>query len=177
MPSLCRACKAAQHVQRPLRVAAWQRSRGNGGKSLPMASRISVYDATVSLSRLTTVLTTPSLKPTLNLPSWFPPAAAKDKDQVARCPDAGSRAHAAGDAAAWARGQPGRGNRKCSACPAEGLRFIRFGARQVLGKLVSHPRQSFSAAKAGRAPSLCHTKCRACRTAQERSDIVGKAES
>lgn len=45
-----------------------------------MASRISAYDATVSLSRLTTVLTTPSLKPTLNLPSWFPPAA-KDRDQ------------------------------------------------------------------------------------------------
>lgn len=43
-----------------------------------------MYDATVSLSRLTTVLTTPSLKPTLNLPSWFPPAA-KGKDQVTRC--------------------------------------------------------------------------------------------
>lgn len=61
-----------------------------------------MYDATVSLSRLTTVLTTPSLKPTLNLPSWFPPAA-KDKDQVIRCLDAGSGAHTAGDAAAWAQ--------------------------------------------------------------------------
>lgn len=49
-------------------------------KLSPMASRISAYDATVSLSRLTTVLTTPSLKPTLNLPSWFPPAV-KDRDQ------------------------------------------------------------------------------------------------
>lgn len=48
-----------------------------------MASRIRAYDATVSLSRLTTVLTTPSLKPTLNLPSWFPPAARnKDRDVV-----------------------------------------------------------------------------------------------
>lgn len=50
-----------------------------------------MYDATVSLSRLTTVLTTPSLKPTLNLPSWFPPAA-KEKQQVTHCLDA----HAAG---------------------------------------------------------------------------------
>lgn len=39
----------------------------------PMASTINVYAAWVSLSRPTTVRTTPSLKPTLNLPSWLPP--------------------------------------------------------------------------------------------------------
>ena len=35
----------------------------------------------VSLSRLTTVLTTPSLKPTLNFPSWLPPAEGKNKKE------------------------------------------------------------------------------------------------
>lgn len=39
----------------------------------PIASTIKVYAAWVSLSRPTTVRTTPSLKPTLNLPSWLPP--------------------------------------------------------------------------------------------------------
>lgn len=39
----------------------------------PIASTISVYDAWASLSSPTTVRTTPSLKPTLNLPSWLPP--------------------------------------------------------------------------------------------------------
>lgn len=39
----------------------------------PIASTMSVYAAWVSLSRPTTVRTIPSLKPTLNLPSWFPP--------------------------------------------------------------------------------------------------------
>lgn len=39
----------------------------------PIASTINVYAACVSLSRPTTVRTTPSLKPTLNLPSWLPP--------------------------------------------------------------------------------------------------------
>lgn len=78
-----------------------------------MASRINVYDATVSLSRLTTVLTTPSLKPTLNLPSWFPPAT-KDKDRVTHCLGAGSTAHATGDVVAWAGRQRGRGDRKHS---------------------------------------------------------------
>lgn len=38
----------------------------------PIASTIRVYAAWVSLSRATTVRTTPSLKPTLNLPSWLP---------------------------------------------------------------------------------------------------------
>lgn len=87
-------CGSSARAQ-PSRAAAWQRSHGNSGKSLPMASRISVYDATVSLSRLTTVLTTPSLKPTLNLPSWFPPAA-KDMEQVVGMQ--GARARAVGDA-------------------------------------------------------------------------------
>lgn len=39
----------------------------------PIASTTRVYAAWVSLSRPTTVRTIPSLKPTLNLPSWLPP--------------------------------------------------------------------------------------------------------
>lgn len=45
----------------------------------PIASTMRVYAAWVSLSSPTTVRTIPSLKPTLNLPSWFPPTLTEHK--------------------------------------------------------------------------------------------------
>lgn len=77
--------------------------------------------------------------------------------------------------------QPGQGVSPAveiaSAQPAllQGCILYGLDQRQALGKLVSHPRQSSSAAKAGRVPSLCHTKCHACLTAQERSDNCRKS--
>lgn len=135
-----------------------------------MASRVSAYDATVSLSRLTTVLTTPSLKPTLNLPSWFPPAAKRTRPGLPVVRMQGAEPTPRGML------QPGHGVSPAveiaSAQPAlpkgRVLQGFEQGERGASSSLLLS-----EAAKAGRAPALCHAKSRA----RQGAAAAGEAES